>query len=189
MHRNSPEEEGLLSAMIALFCVYEVSLSGYGVRSKLKVWNVGEYFSISPATIYRSLAKMEDMGLLKSQMEKNGSYPASRVYSITAAGRKRYRELMKKIATFNRATHPLVPLIGLGSFLPPTQRAVLVRDWARNAEKECATLEKRLRDHTEGATYGKPFAEWLLLDHEVSRLKADIRWLHKYETLIAGGKA
>lgn len=189
MLRKSPEEEGLLSSMIALFCVYELALSGYGVRTKLKEWKIGGYLSISPATIYRSLAKMEDKGLLKSRMEKNGRYPASRVFSITPSGRKRYRELMKQISAFDRSTHSLVALIGLGSYLPPSQRSVLAQAWIHDAEKECAGLEQRLKDHEKGTTYGKPFAEWLLIDHEIARLKADIRWIVKYVSLLESGKA
>jgi DNA-binding PadR family transcriptional regulator len=189
MHRKSPEEEGLLSALIALFCVYEVSLSGYGVRAKLKDWNIEEFLSVSPATIYRSLARLEAGGLLKSRIKKNGRYPASREYGVTPAGRLRYRELMQQQATFERGTHPLIALVGLGSFLKPAQRIDLARAWADQAERQCADLEKRLSDHRVGQTYGKPFAEWLLLDHEIARLKADIRWLKKYIRLLEGGQA
>ncbi len=189
MHRRSPEEESLLSSMIALFCVYEVALSGYGVRTKLKDWNIQEYLSISPATIYRSLAKLEERGLLKSRLERKGRYPAAHVYRITPTGRLQYREMMKRIATFDRAAHPLVPLIGLGSFLPVARRVALAREWIRAAEAECEKLKRRLDDHRVGGTYGKPFAEWLLLDHEKARLKADIRWLCKYLGLLETGKA
>ncbi len=189
VHRKSPEEEGLLSALIALFCVYEEPLSGYGVRSRLKDWNVQEYLSVSPATIYRSLGRMEEQGLLSSRTEKNGRYPASRVYKVTATGRKRYRELMKNVGAFRRGPHPLMPLIGLGSFLPVAQRVRLARDWSASSRAALEELRQRLRNKTPGDVYGKPFAEWLMLDHEAARLQADIRWLDKYIRLMEAGKA
>lgn len=189
MHRKSPEEEALLSSMIALFCVYETSLSGYGVRTKLKEWNIQEYLTISPATIYRSLAKMEDAGLLKSRIERKGRYPASRLYSITASGRKHYRALVRQTATFGRSSHTLVPLIGLSSFVPQAQRAKLAQAWVEDAIKVKVELEQRVADRRVGVTYGKPFAEWLLLDHEIARLQCDIDWLNKYVKLLQANQA
>jgi len=93
-HRRSPELEGMVSSLIALFCVYEIPLSGYGIRAKLKTWRIGEYLSISPSTIYRSLTKLEEDGFLAARVERKGRYPSARVYRITAAGRKRYFTLI-----------------------------------------------------------------------------------------------
>lgn len=187
LHRKSPEEESMLSSLIALFCLYESSLSGYGIRSKLKEWNISEYITISPATIYRSLAKLEDEGMLKSQVERNGRYPASRVYSITPAGRKRYRELIHKIAVFKMSASPVTSLIGLASYLPASQRIKLSQAWMAGAQKMQKQLQAKLDAKT--GIYGKPFAEWLLLDREIYRLKFDIQWLQHYIKLLESGKA
>jgi hypothetical protein len=96
---------------------------------------------------------------------------------------------MKQIGSFKRTSAPLLPFIGLGSFLPSATRKSLAKAWVRSATAEQALLERRLNDHSAGATYGKPFAEWLLLDHEINRLRADIAWIHKYLGLLDKGKA
>jgi DNA-binding PadR family transcriptional regulator len=189
MHRKSPEEEALLSSLIALFCVYETPLSGYGVRAKLKEWNIREHVTISPATIYRALAKLEDAGFLNSRIERKGRYPASRLYRITPAGRKHYRDLIKQMATFSRTSYSLAPLIGLGSFMPATQRVKLAEQWVVDATVAKTELESRVEDRTIGVTYGKPFAEWLLLSHEIARLRANITWMKRYIKLLQAGKA
>lgn len=189
MHRKSPKVEGQRSALIALFCTLGQPLSGYGVRCLLRKWHIEEYLSVSPATIYRSLARLEKDGLLKAHEEAGGRYPASRVYRITPAGRRRYRELIRKSAEFQRSAYSISPFLGLGSYLPRLERISLATTWRKGVKAHLSELEKRRSDHTPGRTYGKPYAEWLMLEHESYQLKAELRWLDHYISLLRRNQA
>ncbi|HMP77118.1 MAG TPA: PadR family transcriptional regulator [Kiritimatiellia bacterium] len=189
MKRSKTVDDMDLSDLVVVFCLYETALSGYGVRTRLRDWRLTEYHAMSPATIYRCLTRLQEQGHLASREVRNGNYPASRVFRITASGRRHYRRLMKEICTFKGDAPPLFPLIGLGSFLPRRERVALARAWMKAATAERDLLQRRLADHSAGATYGKPFAEWLLLDHRASRLQADLDWIKKYIDLMTSGRA
>lgn len=178
-----------MSSLIALFCVYEAELSGYGVTLKLKDWRIGEYLAVSPATIYRAMGKMEDGGLLTSRVQQNGRYPSSRLYCITPKGKKRYQKLVAELGKFDRSSRPLTVILSLGTFLSKPRRIALARAWSRDAKAARDKLEEQLNDPVWGHTYGKAFAEWLLLDNQIARLTCDIEWVDKYIRLIEAGKA
>ena len=74
----------------------------------------------------------------------------------------------------------LTMFLGLSAYLPAKERRALVRKWQSDARAAMAQLQARLDDHTRGATYGKPFAQWLLFDHEKAMLQAEISWLDTY---------
>jgi DNA-binding PadR family transcriptional regulator len=180
MRKRSPEEEARRSSLIALFCLMEEHLSGYALRQRLKKWHISESLPISPSTIYRSLDRLEQEGSVVSSVLTNGNYPQSKVYRITPAGRKAYRCLLDAEAKFERSAYALSTFLGCASYLTAGEREVLVRQWQSDAREAVAKLQARLNDRTVGATYGQPFAQWLLCDHEKSMLEAEIAWLDKY---------
>ena len=61
-------------------------------------------------------------------------------------------------------------------------RARAVRERPLREVHHVADLDARIKDTTKGPghTYGKPFSEWLLLDHERDMLKAELAWMDKY---------
>jgi DNA-binding PadR family transcriptional regulator len=186
MAKRNPEQEARRSSLIALFCLYEQDLSGYQLRKTLKNWHITNMLPISPSTIYRSLDRLEQEGALSSRLQKNGNYPESKVYGITAKGRKLYRKLLREEAVFAYSSHALSTFVGLATFLSGDERVALVKEWQQAARDAIGELQARIDDHSEGGTYGKPFAEWLLYDHEKHILDAEVAWLEKYQDMTGG---
>lgn len=189
MHRRTPQAEGRRSALIALFCLAGGPQSGYGVRRLIKEWRMEEYLSTSPATIYRSLACLAKEGFLASRMTRNGRYPKSKVYEITPVGRQHYHELILEEATFRRTAYSLSPFLGLATRLERTERKRLAGAWMESAQAQIKALQTRIDDHRPGKTYGKSYAEWLMLHHEAHQLRSEARWLKGYLRWLETGAA
>ena len=175
--------------LIALFCLSGGSFSGYGIRRIIKTWRIEEYLSASPATIYRSLLRLEKTGMLTSRTERNGKYPRAKVYEITPAGRKHYAELVRTEATFRRTGYALSPFLGLGTRLERAERIKLAESWMEAANDQAKELQTRIDDHRPGKTYGKSYAEWLMLHHEAHQLRAEASWLKHFIKLLSEGAA
>jgi len=148
-----------------------------------------EYLSTSPATIYRSLARLNKKGYLSARKVKRGRYPLSTEYAITEKGRAYYRKLIEEAAVFRRTAYALSPVLGLGSRVPAPERIKLARAWMEESIKMTKRLDARLKDHSPGGTYGKPYAEWLMLSHEHAMLKAESAWIRRYIKLLETGGA
>jgi DNA-binding PadR family transcriptional regulator len=182
MSKRSPEQEGQRTALLTLFCLMEQELSGYSLRQQLESWGISEYLPVSPATIYRSLDRLEKQGLLESREEKRGKYPSAKLYRITQAGKQAYTEMMLEQGRFFRSRHASNMLVGLNAYLPLKQKTDLVHTWQAEAKNLLRALEARLKTYSKRP--GKPYAEWLLLDHEMHMLKAEIRWMAKFIQLV-----
>ncbi len=189
MQRRSPEQEARRTSLIALFCLMERDLSGYSLRRLLKRWRMTEYLRISPATIYRSLTRLQEQSLVESRVEQNQNYPPATVYCITEDGKQAYREYLREEAAFSRSEYAVDLFLGLCAYLPASERIGLVRAWKQGASETVDRLQARVDKQDVPETYGKPYAEWLLLHHEIHQLKAEMQWMDHYITLIESGKA
>jgi len=189
VQRRNPEQEARRTEIIALFCLMEQDLSGYGLRRLLQDWNILEHLPISPATVYRSLVRLEKQGLLTSKKVRQGRYPTATVYSITKAGRKRYKELLAVESKFARVSYPSNIFLGAGSYLTRKERIAVARKWKEDAHKVAGRLRTQQENKKDPVTYGKPFAEWLLLDYERHMLQAEMEWLDTYCRLLNEGRA
>ena len=182
MSKRSPEQEPRRTTLLTLFCLMEQELSGYTLRQQLESWGIAEYLPVSPAAIYRSLDRLQKQGLLESRVEKRGKYPSSKLYRITPAGRQAYRELMLEQGRFFRSQYACNMMVGLNAYLSMEQNIDLAHAWQTAAKSRLRELETRLSSY--GKRPGKPYAEWLLLDHEIHMLKAEIRWMAKFIELV-----
>jgi len=68
---------------VALVLLREESSYGYELMERLEQFS---FEQISAGTLYRTLRRMEQEGLCKSEWERAGGGPARRMYSITESG-------------------------------------------------------------------------------------------------------
>jgi len=68
---------------VALVLLKEESSYGYELMERLEQFS---FEQISAGTLYRTLRRMEQEGLCKSEWERAGGGPARRMYSITESG-------------------------------------------------------------------------------------------------------
>jgi len=180
MRKRSPELEARRTSLVALFMLQEEGRSGYEIRRLLEAWRINEYISVSPTTVYRALARLEDDKCVVSSEEKHGNYPTAKIYKITKKGIAEYRRLVQEEADFAGTAYAANIFLGMATYLGRPERATLARNWQKEARKKVEELSRRIEDHSVGATYGKPYPEWLLLDHERHMLEAEIEWMTKF---------
>lgn len=68
---------------------------GYDIKCQIQ----GELFAfigLDIKSIYYPLRKLEQSGMIKKHIAKEGNWPEKNVYSITANGKKRFRELISR---------------------------------------------------------------------------------------------
>jgi len=187
---RSPRRQGRRSELIALFMLMTSERSGYDIRKLLEEWHIKDYLPVSPAAIYRTLERLENEGFVQSYREQRGNYPVSTVYRITDSGREAYCERVLREGSFHRTPFAVMTFLSLGSFLPRQERIALTDAWIGSATELVNYLRKRVNCHEgEDTIYGKPFAEWLVLDHEASMMECEIAWMKKYRTLLERGEA
>lgn len=191
MAKRSPALEARRSELIVLFLLMDTDCSGYEIRTLIREWKIDRYLPVSPTTIYRALERLEQEGCLRGVDRKSGRYPVSRVFSITAQGKRRYREHVVAETSFARTSYSLDAFLGLANFLTREERQQVVRRWQEGARARIAELTARIEDKEPGPghTYGKAYPEWLLLDHERDVLAAELVWMDKFLGLLAESKA
>lgn len=182
MHLNEMTPDWRRTCIISLFCLLEEDLNGYHLKQRLEQWHVLEHIAVSPATIYKALGVLETEGLLESRVVKKGKYPPSTVFTINEKGRAFYEELLEEEANFTRTEFSEHIFVGMCAFLAVPERIRLARKRKEQARRHLKPLQQSLDEY--GKMKGKPYAEWLLLDHEIHMVKAQIAWLDHFIDLL-----
>jgi PadR family transcriptional regulator, regulatory protein AphA len=114
--------------------------SGYEIKQTVEV-SIRFFWTISPAQVYPSLAKLEDAGLLTGRDEPQGDRPR-RVYERTEAGSSALREWLRRTEPmpFELRDVAMVKLFFADALDPSDARQLLATVKARSEER-VATLE------------------------------------------------
>ncbi len=180
MRKRSPDEEVRRTSLIALFMLKDEPRSGYEIKRLLQEWNVNEYIPVSSTTMYRALARLSSDGYVRSAQKKRGNYPTSTVYQITASGAKLYRQIVHEETKFTSSAYAISLFLGTTGYVSRSERRVIAKKWQDDARAKIKELTDRIENTAQGGIYGKPFPEWLLMDHERHMLAAEIEWLDGY---------
>jgi DNA-binding PadR family transcriptional regulator len=68
---------------------------GYDIKCQIKD-ELAPFISIDVNSIYYPLKKLEQSGLIKRSVGKEGNWPEKNVYSVTSKGKKRFNELINR---------------------------------------------------------------------------------------------
>lgn len=85
--------------LIVLGMLKKESLSAYDIQKLVEYRNISKWVKISTPSIYKKVIQLEEKGLIKSNMIKEGKMPEKAVYSLTDAGEREFETLMHKIAS------------------------------------------------------------------------------------------
>lgn len=69
---------------------------GYEIRQELESWNAEQWANIAYGSIYFSLKKMSEEGLIKILENKEDVKPGRILYEITQAGKNQFMDLLRK---------------------------------------------------------------------------------------------
>ena len=73
-------------------------MGAYDIQKLVEYRNISKWVKISTPSIYKKAIQLEEKGLIKGEIVKEGKMPEKAVYSLTEAGEKEFEKLMLEIA-------------------------------------------------------------------------------------------
>lgn len=160
----------------------ECPMHGYQIHQEIKQREMDFWAKINSASIYTTLNRLEERGLIASEKEKVGNMPERNVYTITSSGRE---TLHKLVLRFLGEDHRPEWLFGLGvAFIrgaPPKEVLAVLK-------KRQAKLEQCLVDLTDHLTTLKdqiPFNWYMLIENGYKHMQLELDWLRELQATVA----
>jgi DNA-binding PadR family transcriptional regulator len=153
---------------------------GYELRAAFEALAGGEaLWSVKPAQVYTTLARLEEGGLVAQDGVEQGGGPEKRVYSLTAAGRAELTDWFDSgvPAEHHRDEFFVKLMLSLHGGVDPysvvrAQRNRLYQDLHALTTRRNAIDSRR------------ELAQIFLLDKSIMHLEADLRWLDLIEARL-----
>ncbi len=113
--------------LIVLGFLKKESLSAYEIQKRVEYRNISKWVKISTPSIYKKVIQLEEKGLIKSHLVKEGKMPEKAVYSLTEQGHRELEKLMQEISAkaVNIYLDFNAVIVNLDSLLPEDQRTCL----------------------------------------------------------------
>ncbi|WP_270814588.1 PadR family transcriptional regulator [Hungatella effluvii] len=133
--------------LIVLGILKRESLSAYDIQKLVEYRNISKWVKISTPSIYKKVIQLEEKGLIKGNIVKEGKMPEKAIYSLTDTGEKEFEKLMNEIASqpihffldFNAV------IVNLSSLSPEGQKSCL-KEIEDNAKSLKTYLEENIRE-------------------------------------------
>ncbi|MCI0696210.1 PadR family transcriptional regulator [candidate division KSB1 bacterium] len=154
----------------------ESPMHGYQIHQQIKEREMDYWAKIKLPSIYSTLTRLEEQGLITSGKEKVGNTPERTVYSLTPAGRD---QLSETVQFFLREDNHPEWLFGLGvAFIcgAPREKVLEALQLRRK------NLEKHQEALTQEATNYKdkiPFNWYMLIEHALKNMELELDWLDR----------
>ena len=99
-------------------------MGAYDIQKLVEYRNISKWVKISTPSIYKKAIQLEEKGLIKGEIVKEGKMPEKAVYSLTEAGEKEFEKLMLEIA--GKPIHLILDfnavIVNLDSLSPQMQK-------------------------------------------------------------------
>lgn len=111
VQRSPPVNMKALKELMVLRFVQDHPAHGYALSDALE-GSFGWLVGLTRPTVYTVLQRMEKMGWLTFEADREGRYPERQVYSLTAEGRAAYVDLLQEtMQAGGLCTQPLAALL------------------------------------------------------------------------------
>ncbi|WP_024288814.1 PadR family transcriptional regulator [Cellulomonas sp. KRMCY2] len=159
---------------------------GYFLRRELTSWQVGDWASIHPGSIYNALRSLSERGLLEeAATEARGARPARTTFRLTDAGQAEFLELLRAALRGVDDPTAFMVAVNFGYALPRAEVLDAVGVHLRGLEAEIArtrlTIEEML------ASPEKPDTATEVMRILAARLGGEAAWARDYLDRIRGG--
>ena len=84
--------------LIVLGILKKEPLGAYDIQKLVEYRNISKWVKISTPSIYKKVIQLEEKGLIKSHIEKEGKMPEKAVYTLTDRGEKVFERLLLEIS-------------------------------------------------------------------------------------------
>lgn len=166
----------MLTRLVVLWLLSERPHHGYRIRKILSGGGLRFWFPLDDASIYSMLRSLVREGFaMQVATERDGRRPPRTVFTITAAGRGHYEDLLR--AAWRNVAPPAEPVqlaLAAGGDLPDDEVAELARERER-------ALRARLDELSALRSTAPADA---MVDRERARIAGELDWLGTY---ISGG--
>ncbi|MDZ7292394.1 MAG: PadR family transcriptional regulator [candidate division KSB1 bacterium] len=160
--------------IVILGLLSECPMHGYQIHQQIKLREMDYWAKIKLPSIYTTLTRLEEQGLITSGKEKVGKMPERTVYSLTPAGREKLAELVEY---FLRTEEVSEWLFGLGiAFIRGARREKVLEALQlrrQNIEKHLTSLNEELARHKDKA----PFNWYMLIEHANKQIQFELEWI------------
>jgi len=157
--------------------------SGYDLRKIFANTPMGT-FSDSPGAIYPALQRLEEQGLVRSQVQESSSLRRRRVFRPTASGKHAFKAWQTKPVTSGDVIHCLDELMLRFSFMDQTAGPVAAVQFLNGLTRELRSYIPVLRGFLRTNGREMPLSGRLALASGVRSYEALLRWagaaLRKY---------
>lgn len=132
--------------LIVLGMLKKEPMGAYDIQKLVEYRNISKWVKISTPSIYKKAIQLEEKGLIKAEIVKEGKMPEKTVYSLTDIGNKEFERLMFEISAkplhiFLDFNAVIVNLDGLSS----ENQKLCIADIEKNIKILKNSLEENLR--------------------------------------------
>ena len=127
--------------LIVLGMLKKEPMSAYDIQKLVEYRNISKWVKISTPSIYKKTIQLEEKGLIRGEVVKEGKMPEKAVYSLTEAGESEFQRLMFEISflDFNAV------IVNLDS-LPYEKQRACVAEIQENINTLKAYLEENIKE-------------------------------------------
>ena len=130
------------------------------------------FSNLKPSTAYSTLDRLAKQGFVESTPERVGRRPERKVYSLTAAGRRRFLELLRlNLRSAAQPSHSGAKGLLFLSALPSDEVLTLLAERREGATVLLASLVKVREGHAPQTPAG------LAAGHAIAHVEAELGWL------------
>ena len=84
--------------LIVLGILKKEPMSAYDIQKLVEYRNISKWVKISTPSIYKKAIQLEEKGLIRGEIVKEGKMPEKAIYSLTEAGEAEFERLMFEIS-------------------------------------------------------------------------------------------
>ena len=133
--------------LIVLGILKKEPMSAYDIQKLVEYRNISKWVKISTPSIYKKTIQLEQKGLIKGSIVKEGKMPEKVIYSLTEAGEKAFEKLM-----FDISSEPIhifldfnAVIVNLDS-LPLEKKKMCIDSIEENVKELKSYLEQNIRE-------------------------------------------
>jgi len=180
-----PEERAQMSKyeLVVMGFLLDRPMHGYQINQEVKVHRMDSWAKISPPMIYKTLAALDQAGMVVSRREREGLMPERRVYRLTQRGKERLARLVERSLLDKNITYDLSNLGYFFIFALDRDKALdCLRQKRVLLQRTLRSLEKRMSDF-KGRT---PANRFLVLEKDYDRFQSELRHLDEMIQKVEG---
>ena len=133
--------------LIVLGMLKKEPMSAYDIQKLVEYRNISKWVKISTPSIYKKTIQLEEKGLIRGEVVKEGKMPEKAVYSLTEAGESEFQRLMFEISSkpINIFLDFNAVIVNLDS-LPYEKQRACVAEIQENINTLKAYLEENIKE-------------------------------------------